>query len=113
MTGYLGQRRVDRRLGQVPVSSYGPGFSSGKRAALESAVKAWIASGPGTFRSKDSVNPYRPAFESFCRFASDLEVGQDAFEICLSREGYRAGSVVFDGEILWLLILPKKTNKEV
>ena len=111
MAGHRGQRRVDKRVGQVPVSSYGPGFSVGRRAALESQIADWLASKPGTFTSRDSVNPYRQAFAAFCRFVGELDAAQDAFEIGLSREGYRAGSVVFDGEILWLLILPKK-NRE-
>ena len=70
-----------------------------------------VASGPGTFRSHDSVDPYRTAFDASCRFAG-LDFEQHAWEIALSREGYRAGSVVVRGENLWFLLLPSKPKTE-
>ena len=97
-------------LGRIPVSSYGLRYSL-KHEALESQVADWLASGPGTFRSTHTPDPYAGAFAAFIRFCGE-EYEQPAFEIALSRAGERMGSVITKGEILWLLLLPRKPNKD-
>jgi hypothetical protein len=98
-------------LGQLPVSNYGLRYSL-RHQELESQIADWLASKPGVFSSRDSVNPYAGAFAAFIKFCGE-EHEQHAFEIALSRAGERMGSVITGGEVLWLLLLPRKTNKEV
>ena len=101
---------MDGPLGQVPASNYGLRYSR-RQVAIESDVAKWLASGPGTFTSRDSVDPYSKPFAAFIRHCGE-EHEQPAFEIALSRAGERMGSVITKGDVLWLLLLPRKPNKD-
>lgn len=77
---------------------------------LETEVAAWLANEkPGSFTSRGPCGCYDRALAQFSQWSGRQDV-RDDFEIALARIGYRAGTLVFDGEPRWLLILPSSVD---
>ena len=99
--------------GKVEASEYAQRPSREAIEQFEDVVSEWLATGPGSFSSRHCVAPYRTAHDSFLRWASRPIEGFNSefdFEIALARAGYRAGVLAYDGDPLWLLILPSRAK---
>ena len=107
---------LDRRVsgsgdyGKIAATEYGHTCMTAQRVeALETALAAWLATKPGAFSSPDACGLYEKALAQFSQWSGRSE-DRDNFAVTLSRLGYRAGVVVYDGEPRWLLILPSSVD---
>ena len=79
-----------------------------RQQVLNEGLRAWVASGPGSFSDRNMTRALEKAYASFAEFSKGTEGGLDHFEEGLGRQGYASGMVIYEGEYLWLLVLPSK-----
>lgn len=80
--------------------------------AFDALVKAWLNdSCPGSFRSRNSREPYQQAFEAFRAVVDFDSVFRLAdFILSLSRLGYKIGAIIFRHREIFLLVLPSSID---
>ena len=80
-----------------------------KQQALSEALRAWVASCPGSFSDRTMTRALEKAYASFAEFSKGTEGGLDHFEESLKSEcGYWMGACGVRGSYLWILVLPSK-----
>ena len=80
-----------------------------RQQVLNEALRAWVASSPGSFSDRNMTRALEKAYASFAEFSKGTEGGLDNFEESLKSEcGYWLGCCGYAGSYLWILALPKK-----
>ena len=76
------------------------------------ALREWVESGPGVMTGSTPAKMMIAAQRSFAKFSgqklNEKSTGLEILDNGLNALGYRGGSVIFGGEVLWLLVLPQK-----
>lgn len=97
-------------FGRVGVENYAHNFMTGERIEkLENSLAAWLATKPGSFSSRDACGCYDRALARFESWSGRSDI-RDDFEIALARAGFRAGTLVFNGDPFWILVLPSSVD---